>query len=151
MTTKPLTAEEARALRDLCACRAALEECGYTGTLPEGAYDALVERAVRAELERDENRQAAVEWREHSIHMEDGRDAAQLALADGLGNLIHAEIERLKTERDATLRDVAMLREALECARYELDLWVKTYGERGPTVLTAICSVNEKREREAGK
>lgn len=40
-------------------------------------------------------------------------------------------IARFILTREAAL--VAALREALECAQYELRLWVQTYGERGPT------------------
>ena len=38
-----------------------------------------------------------------------------------------------QTDADALRAQVAKLREALECAQYELRLWVQTYGERGPT------------------
>lgn len=60
------------------------------------------------------------------------RDEARKS-ADGMAEMYAVAFH----ERDALRADVAKLREALECAEYELGQWVQTYGERGPTRFVA--------------
>jgi predicted RNase H-like nuclease (RuvC/YqgF family) len=56
------------------------------------------------------------------------RGAAMALIAQAQEGMFAAQ-----RDRDSLQRQVETLREALECARHELALWVQTYGERGPT------------------
>ena len=50
-----------QACREACALRAALEECGFTGSLPEGEYDRLVRELVEHRAHHGEPAVAGVE------------------------------------------------------------------------------------------
>ena len=60
-------------------------------------------------------------------------DSDALAVVTASRDAMGASWQRAADERDAIRAQVATLRDALECAQYELRLWVQEHGERGPT------------------
>lgn len=72
--------------REVCACRAALEEVGYTGSLPEGVYD-------RLERERDAARSEAASHLAALEVVAQKRDEARADLDRADAAVVHAHGE----------------------------------------------------------